>query len=213
MVRELKKIDEEVDSIINDFLSTLTNLLDDLVEPSAVELEMGVDVDFTQLPRRAPPFARRPSPSEVLPSPFALRPSPVALRPSPFAFAFVTDGNHFFFILVIFIPFFSFLFFFESVRISLFTFKLQQTWATTSSSLFFSSKPSNSIDALLAMLWTYVVFFWNEKATKHGTLGALVQDSVKSHYETLFYCFPFPSPAPVLCFPGSPFISFDFISV
>nr|XP_025664785.1 uncharacterized protein LOC112763292 [Arachis hypogaea] len=142
-----------------------------------------------------------------------LLPSPFALRSSPFAFAFVTDGNHFFFILVIFIPFFSFLFFFESVRISLFTFKLQQTWATASSSLFFSSKPSNSIDALLAMLWTYVVFFWNEKATKHGTLGALVQDSVKSHYETLFYCFPFPSPAPILCFPGSPFISFDFISV
>nr|XP_025637517.1 uncharacterized protein LOC112732911 [Arachis hypogaea] len=190
----------------------------------------------TRLYRRAPPFALlpspvalrhpssslriRPSPSELLPSPFALRPSPfalrpspVALRPSPFAFAFVTDGNHFFFILVIFIPFFSFLFFFESVRISLFTFKLQQTWATASSSLFFSSKPSNSIDALLAMLWTYVVFFWNEKATKHGTLGALVQDSVKSHYETLFYCFPFPSPAPILCFPGSPFISFDFISV
>nr|XP_025685168.1 uncharacterized protein LOC112785962 [Arachis hypogaea] len=150
---------------------------------------------------RPSPFAVRAPPFALRPSPFALRPSPVALRPSPFAFAFVTDGNHFFFILVIFIPFFSFLFFFESVRISLFTFKLQQTWATASSSLFFSSKPSNSIDALLAMLWTYVVFFWNEKATKHGTLGALVQDSVKSHYETLFYCFPFPSPAPILCFP------------
>ncbi|RYR66255.1 hypothetical protein Ahy_A03g012240 isoform A [Arachis hypogaea] len=70
--------------------------------------------------------------------------SPVSeeLLPSPFAFAFATDGNHFFFILLIFVPFFYFLFFFESLWISLFTFKLQQTWSTASSSLFFSSKPS-----------------------------------------------------------------------
>jgi len=51
VVGELREIDREVDSIISDFLSTLINPLDDLVEPSPVEFEKGVDINFMQPPR------------------------------------------------------------------------------------------------------------------------------------------------------------------
>jgi len=40
--KELRKIDQEVNSIISDFLSTLINPLDDLVEPSSIGLESDV---------------------------------------------------------------------------------------------------------------------------------------------------------------------------
>ncbi|KAL4329603.1 hypothetical protein AHAS_Ahas13G0316600 [Arachis hypogaea] len=47
VVGELREIDQEVDFIINDFLSTLTNPLDDLVEHSPIEFGFDVEVDFT----------------------------------------------------------------------------------------------------------------------------------------------------------------------
>ncbi|QHO20640.1 uncharacterized protein DS421_11g339740 [Arachis hypogaea] len=48
--RELREIDQEVDSIISDFLSTLINPLDDLVEPSPSGLGSTVEEDV-QPPR------------------------------------------------------------------------------------------------------------------------------------------------------------------
>ncbi|KAL4365121.1 hypothetical protein AHAS_Ahas07G0074400 [Arachis hypogaea] len=48
---EFGEIDPEADSIINEFLFTLTNPFNDLHEPSSIEFEGDVDVDFTQSPK------------------------------------------------------------------------------------------------------------------------------------------------------------------
>ncbi|RYR08674.1 hypothetical protein Ahy_B05g076474 [Arachis hypogaea] len=45
---ELREIDQDVDSIIDNFLSTLVNPLNDLNEPLPIEFERDMEVDFSQ---------------------------------------------------------------------------------------------------------------------------------------------------------------------